>query len=292
MKFLKKSQLNFRNVKDDSVAVQISKEVMMDTPNALRLPKGTSLQRPGTVGSINSPESGHIRYNTTTDEVEVYQSSAWRSLRYKESIGIIQQDLGAGDDVERFFGPIVPAPAELVDTNQAWIQNAAGNTITPGDVWTGANMIVLVENVMQLYWKNYKIVQNPCRTTGNVISFSSVTRTITSNNTAVVDFVERGFYTGQTIVITGSTSNNKTLTIDTVTQSTIVVVETGVSGLVTESANASVTIIANSSPTGPAHGAATPGTPYPTGYYIKFDDAVPYNGTDPKYVTVLHGFDR
>ena len=152
MKFLKKSQLNFRNVKDNSIAVQISNEITLDTTNAVRIPNGTTDQRPGGVDSINSTMLGQMRYNSTTNEIEVYQGAggraAWRSLRYKESTKIVQQDLGVGDDVETTFGPLDPAPptSELVDDKSEW---------------GGQNLLVFVENVMQLHNANYLIVQNP-----------------------------------------------------------------------------------------------------------------------------------
>jgi hypothetical protein len=150
MKFLKKSQLNFRNVKDNSIAVQITGEVTLDTPKGLTLPRGDTGNRLST--SDTGDLRGMIRYNTTTDEVEVYQGlggrAAWRSLRYKESTEIIQQDLGVGDDVETLFGPLLPAPptSDLVDDKSDW---------------GGQNLLVFVENVMQLYNTNYLIVQNP-----------------------------------------------------------------------------------------------------------------------------------
>jgi hypothetical protein len=126
----------------------------MNTPNNLLMPKGATGDRPG------APVTGMIRYNTTNNEVEVYQgiggSATWRSLRFKESIGIIQQNVGLGDDIETAFGPLSPRPPTSVDENLDWV--ASGNLLTPGDEWTGANLIVLIENVFQLFDTNYDIV--------------------------------------------------------------------------------------------------------------------------------------
>lgn len=281
MKFLKKSQINFRNVKDDSIAIQITGEVTMDTTDALLLPKGTNTQKPGGASSINTAKRGHMRFNLDTNEVEVYQgetdgSATWRSLRYKESTQIVQQDLGAGNEEEYIFGPLDPPPpsTSLVDSKSTW---------------SGANLLVLVENVVQLNSVNYEIVQNPCNVTSNVISFNPLTNKIISSNQSVVNFENKGFWPGQVITITGSTYNNGTFTIVSVpTPTEIVVSET----LNSEAAGASVTIIGLSSTTGPSHGSAAPGEAYPAGYYIKFDQPVPEGSIDPKYVTVLHGFDR
>lgn len=159
MKFLKKSQLNFRNVKDNSVAIQITGEVTMDTPKGLTLPRGATGDRLEVSDTGNL--RGMIRYNITTDEVEVYQGfggrATWRSLRYKESTKIVQQDLGVGDDEETVFGPLNPAPptSALVDDKSDW---------------GGQNLLVFVENVMQLHNTNYVIVQSDGTTpiNGNV----------------------------------------------------------------------------------------------------------------------------
>lgn len=277
MKFLKKSQINFRNVKDNSIAIQITGEVTLDTPNVLLLPKGTENEKPGLNG-LNSPTVGHIRYNTTTNEVEVYQGvggrAAWRSLRYKESTNIVQQDLGAGDEIEIYFGPLNPAPPEP-------------NFVDDKTTWGGQNLLVMVENVIQIHGVNYTIKQNPCLITSNVISFDN--NTITSNNVGVVDFVSIGYYSGQEIVVTGSNLNNKTYTIASLTQTTIVVEESvpGTSELVTEGQGTNVTIAGKSSATGPQAGAI-----YQQGYYVKFDSPVPIGTVDPKKVIILHGFDR
>jgi hypothetical protein len=140
---------------------------------------------------------------------------------------------------------------------------------------------VFVENVPQIPNTNFVLIQNPCLTTGTIISFSLSTSTITSNNTSIINFVTLSFYAGQTIVISGTGSNNGTFTIVTVTASTIVVAES----LNNEAQGNTITIAAKSSLTN---------AQYVAGYYIKFNAAVPAAGTGgaPVYVTALHGFDR
>lgn len=276
MKFLKKSQINFRNVKDDSIAVQISNEITLDTHNAVRIPRGTTAQRPGGAESINSTSLGQMRYNSTTNEIEVYQGAggraAWRSLRYKESTQIVQQDLGVGDDVEYIFGPLNPAPptSDLVDDKSTW---------------SGSNLLVFVENVMQLHTTNYVILQNPCRVTGTIISFAAGTKKITSSNTATINWVDRGYRIGQTITVSGTATNNGTYTITNVTASDITVSQS----LTDEPSGLSMTVLGLSSGTS---GQSHSGSAYPVGYYVKFEGPVPIGTVDPKHVTVLHGFDR
>ena len=274
MKFLKKNQLNFRNVKDDSVAIQITGEVTMDTPKGLTLPRGTTGNRLAT--SDTGDLRGMIRYNSTTDEVEVYQGlggrATWRSLRYKEAAQITQQDLGVGDDVEYIYGPLNPAPP-------------TPDSVDDKSTWSGSNLLVFVENVMQLHSTNYLILQNPCRTTDTIISFSSGSNTITSSNTATLNWITRGYRQGQSITVSGSANNNGTYTITNVTASTITVSQT----LTDESSGSTVTVLGMSSSTS---GQSFSGSAYPTGYYIQFQGPVPLGTVDPKHVTILHGFDR
>ena len=152
MRFLKTLTLNRRAIYDSRVALDTSNNFTVADSFTMILPKSNA--------SVSNPTVGQLRYNTTSDEVEVYQgiggSATWRSLRFKESIGIIQQDIGTGDQVETAFGPLTPRPSGNVDENLAWA--ASGNVLTPGNTWTGANLIVLVENVFQLYNTNYDIV--------------------------------------------------------------------------------------------------------------------------------------
>lgn len=140
MRYLRKQVLNRRAPWDQRLSVDINNAVVMNTTNNLTLPTGTSLQRPVL------PANGMIRYNTTVDEIEVYQASTWRSLRFKESTQITQQNLGAGDSSNVYFGPLNPAPPISVQSNTTW----------------GAqNILVIVESVIQLATSNYVIEENP-----------------------------------------------------------------------------------------------------------------------------------
>jgi hypothetical protein len=157
MRFLKTLSLNRRAIYDDRLAVDTANGVVMNTPNNLLMPKGATEDRPGT------PLTGMIRYNTSTNNVEVYQgiggSATWRSLRFKESTSITQQTLGVGDAVETIFGPLNPAPPSVV---------ASGIT------WGGQNLIVVVENVIQLHTTNYVVVLDPVgRDPGYYLEFGS-----------------------------------------------------------------------------------------------------------------------
>lgn len=140
MRYLQRQLLNNRQVVDYGIAVGIAGDVVMNSTNNLLLPKGTTAERP------LAPADGMIRYNTTSSEVEVRQGSVWRSLRFKESSGITLQPLGYGDGSTTLFGPLSPTPPTIIES---------------GATWGGQNLIVLVENVIQIFNTNYIIAQNP-----------------------------------------------------------------------------------------------------------------------------------
>ena len=151
MKFLKKLQLAKKNLTDDRIAVDANSLIYFESTNAMKLPIGTTNQQPGqSENTITSPVNGMVRYNSTTNELEVYQNSAWRNIRFKEATAITQQSAGTGDGTETKFGPLSPIPT------------------------AAQNVLVLVENVMQIATTNYTLVQNPGGyAAGWYISFTS-----------------------------------------------------------------------------------------------------------------------
>lgn len=61
------------------------------------------------------------------------------------------------------------------------------------------------------------------RAQSTIISFTSTTRTITSSNVNIINFIDLGFIVGDTIIVSGTVNNNDTFTIARVTESTITV---------------------------------------------------------------------
>lgn len=176
MKFLKQSQLNFRNVRDQSVAVTVDggptnpldPRIIMENSNSLQIPRGTTTQRPDSVVWIN----GMMRYNTTTNQFEFRQADQWRAVRFKEATQITQQSLGTGDSEEIYFGPLNPAPPAVVESETTWGPQ---------------NLMVYIENVPQLSTTNYIVFENPSVTiTGSVtlndttLTSTGITRSMTS----------------------------------------------------------------------------------------------------------------
>lgn len=150
-----------RNVKDNSVSTHSDGEIVLSTTNTILLPKGNTAQRP------ISPTPGHMRYNTDSNEIEVYQgaSATWKPLSYKIPRTIVVQSFGPGDAVETKYGPL----------NSQWSSTyiAAGY----GDYTAPAspnNIFVIVDNVIQIPNTNFILQENPLGyTAGTYVSFST-----------------------------------------------------------------------------------------------------------------------
>ena len=145
MRFLKQRNLHRRAPNDTTLYSDVTNSSVYIYPTlagSVALPVGDTAHRPQT------PVVGMIRYNTDYNELEVYEGSSatWRNIRYKEATQITQQNLGAGDGSEVYFGPLNPAPP---------------STVANGATWGAQNIIVVVENVIQLSGLNYSVVQNP-----------------------------------------------------------------------------------------------------------------------------------
>lgn len=266
MRYLKTLTLNRRRIYDERVAVTTGNDLLLNTLNSLILPNSNT--------SISSPALGQMRYNTTTAQVEVYQgtnlgSATWRALRFKEATQITTQHLGYGDASTIYFGPLNPAPPSVVES---------------GATWSGANLIVMVENVIQLHVTNYTIEQNPS-IAGQV--YTPKTLGVTNIGATTINFnpsAGAGFVVYPAVDITGAVVSDGGISINPGT--TILSYTTDTDGILTSitldfpvaafniSAGTTITIT-DSSNTG-------------TGYFVKFSSAVPLG----KPVVVLHGFDR
>ena len=137
MRFLKTLTLNRRAIYDSRVALTTSNDLTLADSRTMVLPKSSS--------SVSSPTVGQMRYNTSTDQVEVYQGvgggATWRSLRFKEATQISRENY-TGDGATSVFGPLTYQPPTVVES---------------GSTWTGNNLIVIVGNVFQVENTNYLI---------------------------------------------------------------------------------------------------------------------------------------
>ena len=140
MRLIKAQSTNLRSITGKGVKYDVRDQVIVDSQVGMLVPVGETNQRPSV------PLNGYLRYNTDINQFEVYQNGAWRSVRFKEpnqDPGIVQQNVGVGDDTETDFGPL-----------------NSGDSDYPVPA-AGQNVLVLVENVFQIHNTNYTLVQNP-----------------------------------------------------------------------------------------------------------------------------------
>ena len=159
MKFLKQKNISRYTINDNTLITNQYGRAVMDLTGALRLPKGTTAQRPqlSNVRTPNGP-NGYIRYNTETQSVEAYVDGIWEVIRSAGDTAIIKQTLGPGNDIEDTFGPLIITPTAPDPTGPG--PNA--EYVDP--------IIVLVENVMQIPTTNYTLVND---STATFIEFTS-----------------------------------------------------------------------------------------------------------------------
>ncbi len=149
MKFLKQKNISKYSVTDQTLFTNHFGRAVMGLSGGLRLPQGTTAQRPQTSGVRYPGDSsefadGTIRYNLDTNSIEALIAGVWEVVRAPGATTITKQTLGPGNAIDVTFGPL---------------------TLTPS---SADNIIVLVENVMQISTTNYTL------TSGNTyITFTS-----------------------------------------------------------------------------------------------------------------------
>ena len=159
MRFLKQKTLSSYSASDDALMIYDNRDLathtsnggraIMDITGALRLPKGTTNQRPKLSGvrTPNGP-NGYIRYNTTTNAVEAYINGVWEVVRASGATAI-QVSRFAANGTETTFGPL----------NATYVTN-----YTASDY----NIMILIDNVMQIgATVNYTVVK---RQAGSFVS--------------------------------------------------------------------------------------------------------------------------
>jgi hypothetical protein len=197
MRYLKRQNINRRVANDPTLYTSWDATNTYINMNpygggALVVPSGTNANQPA--GS-----NGMLRYNTdivTGGRLEVYSNGRWRGLRYAEQGPIIQQNLGAGDGSNIYFGP-------LNSTYYNPSNNASNSTVG------GQNIIVVVENVIQLNSINYTVVNNPS-------AIQAETYTPTLGTAATVG--SSTLYFNTSITGTGASGNGSTVTLTFSTQ--------------------------------------------------------------------------
>jgi hypothetical protein len=166
MKFLKTYKINSKEVKDESIVYRNDGQIIMDSVVSLRLPtgKGDPKFSPGTAENqrpgVPYDQNGLLRYNTDLDAMEILTEGIWYQIKTKKAAAIVSQQFrpiqpGENaddiwvDGVERFFGP-------LKGQNQE--RPYFDPTSTPA---TGAaNILVYIENVPQIPYTNYELIES------------------------------------------------------------------------------------------------------------------------------------
>ena len=266
MRLIKAQTTNLRSITGKGIQYDINDQVIIDSNNVLRVPKGTTAQRP------SSPTEGHIRYNTDTNEFEGYQNGAYRKFRYKEpnSVGIIQQNLGSGDAVETIFGPL-----------------ASGDSDYPAPA-AAQNVLVFVENVFQISGTNYSLVQNP----GASNTISSIVRVGTS--TVIETATNHGYTTDNLLYVSGAESTiddavENLNTDDSSSPGSHTILSIPALNRIEVAVDTAGGNTANYIPnSGTIFKAGTSTGPYLDGYYLQFTSAPDLD----KAITVLHNFDK
>jgi len=198
MRYLKRQNVNRRIANDTTLYSDTAGQNVYIQPNlagSVSVPVGSNAQRP------SSPTNGMMRYSTdgvTGGQMEVYSAGRWRALKYVEQGTIIQQNLGAGDSNNTYFGPL----------NSTWYNpgNNANNTTVGAQ-----NILVIVENVIQVSTINYTVVQNPTLPTETYTPKLSFAATVSATT----------LYFNTSVFVTGASGNGTTAVLTFATQTQV-----------------------------------------------------------------------
>lgn len=150
MRFLKQKTLSKYSPSDQTLFANHYGRAVMEITGGLRLPKGTTAQRPQLSGvRTTGGANGFMRYNTTTNSIEAYVDGVWEVVRAPGATAITKQTLGPGNEVQTTFGPLTKIP------------NSENN------------ILVFVENVFQISDTNYNLVDNYLGSGNTYIVFTS-----------------------------------------------------------------------------------------------------------------------
>jgi len=150
MRFLKQKTLSKYSPSDQTLFANHYGRAVMEITGGLRLPKGTTAQRPQLSGvRTTGGANGFMRYNTSTNSIEAYVDGVWEVVRAPGATAITKQTLGPGNEVETTFGPLTKIP------------NSENN------------ILVFVENVFQISDTNYNLVDNYLGSGNTYIVFTS-----------------------------------------------------------------------------------------------------------------------
>lgn len=145
MRYIKKLALNKKDPQNDRFSVLQDDRIVTSSVASIEVPYGAKEDRPTTL------IDGTIRFNTTLQEFEVYNSQnpgfkPWEILRTIRQATITSQDLGYGNYNDNIFGPL----SYDVDTAKP------------------QNIFVFIDNVWQTPNTNYTLTTNPTAATSTL----------------------------------------------------------------------------------------------------------------------------
>jgi hypothetical protein len=150
MRFLKQKTLSKYSPSDQTLFTNHFGRAVMELSGGLRLPKGSTAQRPNLSGvRTTGGANGFMRYNTTTNSIEAYIDGVWEVVRAPGATAITKQTLGPGNEIQTTFGPLTKIPN------------------------SDNNILVFVENVFQISQTNYNLVNNYLGSGNTYIVFTS-----------------------------------------------------------------------------------------------------------------------
>lgn len=145
MRYIKKLTLNKKDPQTDRFSVLQDDRIVTTSAASMEVPYGAKIDRPTTL------VDGTIRFNTTLQEFEVYNSQnpgfkPWEILRTIRQATITSQDLGYGNYNDNIFGPL----SYNIDTAKP------------------QNIFVFVDNVWQTPNTNYTLTTDPAAATSTM----------------------------------------------------------------------------------------------------------------------------
>lgn len=203
MKFYKRLHLDSHNPQSNVLAVEKDGRAIIDTTQSLRLPAGTTEERP------LDASQGQIRENITLQELEALVKTTWERIRTVRPATITTQNLGSGNYYSNIFGPLNK------DYQPSYDQGGA------------QNVMVYVDNVYQIPGTNYDLTADPLPVT------ATTTATSTAGNTVIQ--LDNVFNIQPGTFVTGDTAiPNNTVVVGTVENTFNVIINTPLTGTLLE----------------------------------------------------------
>ena len=165
---------------NNEMAVGAGDPIVMDNTTGLVVPTGTTAQRSGT------PNTGELRYNTSTGAVEIYSGSSWVGVG--NSFASITSQTITGDNSTTTFtlNESTTAAAIIVNTNGVVQQPGESYTVS-GDQITFAEAPQTTDRIDVRFLSEVTTVSQVTGISGNTyVGVSGNTVTISVDNTSVM----------------------------------------------------------------------------------------------------------